>query len=139
MLKYSWLTMFQVHSKVIQLYVYTCIIFQITFHYRLLQDIVYSSLGYRVKLCCLLPIYFSEFLLMISITSREFLKKKNKKNMYNQRKVCYKVLALVDIGEKIYMLERRCLFFQWMIWNNLSAFHQLVLMNSHICYYSQEY
>ena len=26
--------------------------------------------------------------------------------MYNQRKVCYKVLALVDIGEKIYMLER---------------------------------
>ena len=107
--------MFQVHSKVIQLYVYTCIIFQITFHYRLLQDIVYSSLGYRVKLCCLLPIYFSEFLLMISITSREFLKKKNKKNMYNQRKVCYKVLALVDIGEKIYMLERRCLFFQWMI------------------------
>ena len=100
--------MFQVHSKVIQLYVYTRIIFQIIFHYRLLQDIVDSSLCYRVKLCCLLLIYFSEFLLMISITSREFLKKNY---MYNQRKVCYKVLALVDIGEKFYMLERRCLFF----------------------------
>ena len=100
--------MFQVRSKVIQLYVYTCIIFQITFHHRLLQDIVYSSLCYTVKLCCLLHIYFSEFLLMISITSREFLEKK--KYIYNQRKVCYKVLALVDIGEIFYMLERRCLF-----------------------------
>ena len=98
--------MFQVHSKVIQLYVYTCIIFQIIFHYELLQDIVYSSLCYTVKFCCLLHIYFSELLLMISNTSREFLKKK----MYNQRKVCYKVLALVDIGEKFYMLERRFFF-----------------------------
>ena len=34
-LKYSWLTMFQVHSKVIQLYIYTYIIFEIIFHYRL--------------------------------------------------------------------------------------------------------
>ena len=30
--------MFQVQSKVIQLYIYTYIIFQIIFHYRLLQD-----------------------------------------------------------------------------------------------------
>ena len=30
---------FHVHSKVIQLYIYTYIIFQIIFHYRLLQDI----------------------------------------------------------------------------------------------------
>ena len=49
LLKYSWLTMFQVHSKVIQLYIYTYIIFKITFHYRLLQDIDYSSLCYTVK------------------------------------------------------------------------------------------
>ena len=39
LLKYSWLTMFQVHSKVIQLYKYTYIIFEIIFHHRLLQDI----------------------------------------------------------------------------------------------------
>ena len=32
----SWHTMFQVHSKVIQLYIYTYIIFEIIFHYRLL-------------------------------------------------------------------------------------------------------
>ena len=31
--------MFHVHSKVIQLYIYTYIIFYIIFHYRLLQDI----------------------------------------------------------------------------------------------------
>ena len=46
--------MFQVHSKVIQLHIQTYIIFQIIFHYRLLQDIDYSSLCY----CCLLNIYF---------------------------------------------------------------------------------
>ena len=34
----------------------------------------------------------------------------------DQRKVCYKVLVLVDNGEKFYMLERGCLFFfKWMI------------------------
>ena len=47
--------MFQVHSKVIQLYKYTYIIFQIIFHYRLLQDIDYSSLHYSKPL---LHIYF---------------------------------------------------------------------------------
>ena len=31
---YSCLTKFQVHSKVIQLYIYTYIIFQFIFHYR---------------------------------------------------------------------------------------------------------
>ena len=46
LLKYSWLTMFQVHSKVIQLHLYTYIIFQIIFHYRLLQGIDYISLFY---------------------------------------------------------------------------------------------
>ena len=43
---------------VIQLYIYTYIIFEIIFFYRLLQDIDYSSLWYSVKLCCLLHIYF---------------------------------------------------------------------------------
>ena len=36
--------MFQVHSKVIQLYIYTDNIFEIVFHYRVLQDIDYSPL-----------------------------------------------------------------------------------------------
>ena len=50
--------MFQVHSKVIQLYMYTYIIFENIFHYRLLQDIDYSSLCYTVQFCYLLQIYF---------------------------------------------------------------------------------
>ena len=47
--------MFQVHSKVIQLYiyVYVYILFQILFHYKLLQDIEYSSLCCTVGLCYL--------------------------------------------------------------------------------------
>ena len=53
LLRYSWLTMFQVHSKVIQLYIYTFIIFEIIFHYRLLKDIDCSSLCYTVNLYCL--------------------------------------------------------------------------------------
>lgn len=36
--------MFQIHNKVIQLYIYTHIIFEIILHYRLLQVIDYSSL-----------------------------------------------------------------------------------------------
>ena len=36
--------MFQVHSKVIQLYKYTYIIFETIFHHRLLKDTDYSSL-----------------------------------------------------------------------------------------------
>ena len=51
--------MFQVHSRVIQWYIYTYIIFEIIFHYRLLQDIDYSSLRYTVNLCGLLPIFFN--------------------------------------------------------------------------------
>ena len=58
LLKYSWLTMFQVHSKVIQLYIYTYIIFKIIFHYRLLWDIDYSSSCCTVHLCFLLHINF---------------------------------------------------------------------------------
>ena len=58
LLKYSWLTMFQVHSKVIQLYKYTYIIFEIIFHHRLLQDIDYSPLCHRVNLCCFMHYLF---------------------------------------------------------------------------------
>jgi len=53
LLKYSWLTVLQVHSKVIQLYIYVCIIFDIIFRYRLLKDIDYSFLCYTVILCCI--------------------------------------------------------------------------------------
>ena len=42
--------MFQVYSKVIQLHIY---IFSDSFHFRLLQDIEYSSVCYTVGLCCL--------------------------------------------------------------------------------------
>ena len=49
--------MFQVHSKVIQLYIYTEIIFEIIFHYMLLQTIDYNSMYYTVNLCSLLHVY----------------------------------------------------------------------------------
>ena len=58
LMKYSGLLMFQVHIKVVQLYKYIYIIFEIFFHYRLLQDIDYGSLCYTINLCCLLYIYF---------------------------------------------------------------------------------
>ena len=57
LLKYSWLTMFQVHNKVIRLYIYTYNIFDIILHYRLLQDNDYSSLHNTVNLCHLLHIF----------------------------------------------------------------------------------
>ena len=41
------------YSKVIQLYIYIYIFFQILFHYRFLQDTEYSSLCYTVGPCCL--------------------------------------------------------------------------------------
>jgi len=46
--------MFQVYIEVIQLYIY---IFQIIFHYRLLQVIEYNSLCYIVNLHCLSILY----------------------------------------------------------------------------------
>ena len=74
LLKYSWLIMFQAHSKVIQLYIYTYIILKITFHYRLLQEIDYSSLCYTVNFCCLVCTLFlnlfSYFSWKIIITSQ---------------------------------------------------------------------
>ena len=48
--------MFQVHGKMIQLYKYTCIIFQIVSHYMLLQDIDYSYLCNTVNISCLLHV-----------------------------------------------------------------------------------
>ena len=58
LLRYSWLKVFQVHSKMCQLYKYTYIIFKIIFHHRLLLDIDYGSLCCTVHLCYLLHIYF---------------------------------------------------------------------------------
>ena len=49
--------MFQVHSKVIQLYRNMYIIFQILFRYRLLKGTDYSFLSYMVNLCSLLYVY----------------------------------------------------------------------------------
>jgi len=48
--------MFQMPSKVIQLYKYPYINFEIIFHHRLLQDIDYGSLRATVNLCCLFHI-----------------------------------------------------------------------------------
>ena len=42
------------YSKVLQLYIYVYILFQILFHYTVLQDIEYSSLCYTVGTCCFL-------------------------------------------------------------------------------------
>ena len=53
LLRCSWLTVLQVHSKVIQLYKYMCIIFEIIFHHRVLHDIDYGSLWYALNLCCI--------------------------------------------------------------------------------------
>ena len=58
LLKYSWLTMFQVPNKEIRFYKYTYLLFEIIFHHRLLQEIDYSPQCYTVDLCCLLHIYF---------------------------------------------------------------------------------
>ena len=52
LLKYSWLTMFQVPSKVTSYTIYTYITFEIIFHHRLLPDIDYDSLHYMVNLFC---------------------------------------------------------------------------------------
>ena len=48
--------MFHMYSKVIQLYIYTHILFLI-FHYRLLHGIGYSSLCYTVGPYCLSVLY----------------------------------------------------------------------------------
>lgn len=40
--------MLQAHSQMIQLYTYTFIIFEVIFHYRLLEDSDYSYLRYTV-------------------------------------------------------------------------------------------
>ena len=60
LLKYSRLTMFRGHSKVIQLHRYTYIIFEVIFYHRLLQDIDYSSLCYTANLCCCTSNFYLE-------------------------------------------------------------------------------
>ena len=60
--------MFQRYSKVIQLYTYVYIViilFQILFHYKLLQDSEYSSLSYIVGLCCFISFTCSTVYLLI--------------------------------------------------------------------------
>ena len=46
----------------IYIYIYTYIIFQILFHYGLLQDTVYSSLCYTVGSFCLFILYILEYI-----------------------------------------------------------------------------
>ena len=52
--------LYKVYRKVILLYIYVCVCvyiyipLQILFHYRLLQDVEYSSLCYTIRPCCLL-------------------------------------------------------------------------------------
>ena len=47
----------QQSDSVIYVYVYIYILFQIIFHFKLLQDIEFSSLCYRVYPCCLSILY----------------------------------------------------------------------------------
>ena len=49
------------HNKVIQLFI--CILLQILFDYRLLQDIEYSSLCCKVDFSCL---FYTQWYLLIS-------------------------------------------------------------------------
>ena len=50
--------MFQVNNKVIQLYKYVYVVFQIIFHHILLQDIDYRSLFYTENFCaCCISIF----------------------------------------------------------------------------------
>ena len=81
LLKYNWLTVFQVHSKVIQLYIYIVyIIFQIIFHYRLLQNIDYSFPCYTVNLCCLCCI--SIFFWILDIRKRRIIPQQFRNSFY---------------------------------------------------------
>ena len=64
--------MFQVHSKVIQLYKYTYVTFEALFHFRILKDIDYGSSCYTVNFCCLLHIYFFKFIYFFKITNLAF-------------------------------------------------------------------
>ena len=77
LLRYSWLTMFLVYSRVIQLYICVCI--YIFFHCGLLQDINYKPLYYIVGPCCLSILYAIACILLIpksqytpSLTSPHF-------------------------------------------------------------------
>ena len=51
--------MFQVHSKVIQLYKYIYIIFEIIFHHRLLQGWLWFSMLYGKPLLIVAYLFFN--------------------------------------------------------------------------------
>ena len=56
LLKYIWHSMFQVHSKLTQLYVYTYVIFQVFFFiiaYEKTKDIVPSAIQWIFFTCCI--------------------------------------------------------------------------------------
>ena len=57
--------MFQVYRKVIQLH--THIYFSDFLHYRLLQDIEYSSLGHTLGFCCLFILYIVVYLVITNL------------------------------------------------------------------------
>ena len=81
--------MLLVHSKVIHvLYIYTYIIFEIMFHYRLLQDIDSRSLCYTVNLCCLLHSCFFLIRNLAFYYTKSNKYKQNVINCVSQANIC---------------------------------------------------
>ena len=66
-MEYSWFTVFQVYSEVIQLNIYIYILFQMLFHYRLSQDIEYCSVLYSMFLLFICYLYSDVYLLTPNI------------------------------------------------------------------------
>ena len=58
---------FQLHSKVIRIYMF---LFHIRFHYRLLQDVEYSFLCYTVGPCCLSILYIVMYICWVSLVAQ---------------------------------------------------------------------
>ena len=123
-MKYSWLTMFQVHIQVIQLLIYTYIIFQIIFHYRLLHDIVYSSLCDTIKLCCLLYIYFCNqiYSILLTLSQTSWVKISNflfRKKIINFLRYIYIYIYILQILF-IYMYMKTVLLCLIKVWERTS-------------------
>ena len=55
------------YNKVVQFYIYTCIIFHSLFYDSLLQDFEYSSLCYTVGPCCLSILYSLHKFLVVAL------------------------------------------------------------------------
>ena len=83
--------MFQVHSKVIQLYIYTYIICQIIFHYRYFKrltkelqlPVLYSNL------CCLLHTFFKKLEIYHSIHTKSNKRNQNVINFLVRQTICF--------------------------------------------------